>query len=242
MQTATQSFGTHAYTQSQGTSLFNNRRDTDAAPQQSSDPGTPSKHDDSVTLSATAMQLSQKDDKRTTPADQKGTDQKPLDQEELKTLTELQSRDVEVRAHEQAHLSAAGGYAAGGATFSYTTGPNGKRYVSAGKVPIDTSTEDTPEATIQKMRTIRRAALAPANPSSADRAIAAQTSSKEIQAMKEMQEMDTEMSAKLSEPSASTETPKGNKDITKTTSAPEVSGYARATMASAYQAMSALGT
>jgi hypothetical protein len=240
MQTATQSFATHAYTQIQGTSLFNNRRDKDVAAQQSSDPGTPAKHDDSVTLSATSMQLSQKDDKRTTPADQKGADQKPLSQEELKTLTELRSRDVEVRAHEQAHLSAAGGYATGGATFSYTTGPNGKRYASAGKVPIDTSTEDTPEATIQKMRTIRRAALAPANPSSADRAIAAQTSSKEIQAMKEMQEIDTEMSAKLSGPFASTETPGGSKNVNKPTSASEVSNYNRSAMASAYQAMATL--
>lgn len=239
MQTAAQSFGMHAYTQLQEASLFNNRRDTDATAQQSSESGLPAAPDDSVTLSATGIKLSQKSAKPITPADQKGTDQKPLSQEELMRLAELKTRDDEVRAHEQAHLSAAGEYATGGATFSYTTGPNGKRYASAGKVPIDTSPEDTPEATIQKMRTIRRAALAPANPSAADRAIAAQTSSKEMQAMREMQEMDTKMSTKLSGSVINTETPEG-KNVDKSASAPKVSGYSRATMASAYQAMAAL--
>ena len=241
MQTAPQSYGTHAYTQIQGASSFSHSRDAESLLRRSADSNTPSKHDDSVNLSTTGIQLSQKRDKSFTPADQKGTDQKPLSQEELKTVTELKSRDAEVRAHEQAHLSAAGGHAIGGATFSYTTGPNGKQYASAGKVPIDTSTEDTPETTILKMRTIRRAALAPASPSSADRAIAAQASAKETQAMKEMQQLDTDMATKPSGFSASTETPEDGKNVNQPTSGPEISDYSRAIMASTYQTMAALG-
>ena len=242
MQTATQSYGTLAYTKIQGTPSFGHSRDAEYSLQQSADSNNSSKYDDSVNLSTTGIQLSKNDDKDSTPADQKGTDHKSLSQDELKAVTELKSRDAEVRAHEQAHLSAAGGHASGGATFSYTTGPNGKQYASAGKVPIDTSTEDTPEATILKMRTIRRAALAPASPSSADRAIAAQATAKETQAMKEMQELDTEMVIKPSGTSAGTETPEeASENVNRPTSGPEISDYSRAIMASAYQTMAASG-
>ena len=241
MQTATQSYGTLAYMQIQGTSSFSRNRDAKSSLQQSAGSNNSSRHDDSVNLSTAGIQLSRKDEKSFIPADQKGTDQKTLSQEELKTVTELKSRDAEVRAHEQAHLSAAGGHATGGATFSYTTGPNGKQYASAGKVPIDTSTEDTPEATILKMRTIRRAALAPASPSSADRAIAAQASAKETQAMKKMLELDTVMATKPSGFSASTEISEDSKNVNQPTSGPEISDYSHAIMASAYQTIAALG-
>jgi hypothetical protein len=102
-------------------------------------------------------------------------------------IQELKKRDAEVKAHEQAHLSVAGRYAAGSASFTYQTGPDGTQYAIGGEVPIDVSDEDTPEATIQKMETIKRAALAPADPSPADRQIAAEASAKEIQAMQELQ-------------------------------------------------------
>ncbi len=46
----------------------------------------------------------------------------------------LKSRDQEVKAHEQAHLSAAGTIAVSGARFTYTTGPNGLRYAVGGEV------------------------------------------------------------------------------------------------------------
>lgn len=94
--------------------------------------------------------------------------------EEMKTdleVSRLQARDKEVRAHEMAHKAVGGGHA-GSISYTYTTGPDGKKYASGGEVPIDTSKENTPDATIQKMTQIKRAALAPANPSGADRAIA----------------------------------------------------------------------
>lgn len=96
-----------------------------------------------------------------------------LSKEEQQQVDELKSRDREVRQHEQAHKAAAGRYG-GAISYSYTTGPDGKRYASGGSVPIDTSpVAGDPEATIQKMRQVQAAANAPAQPSSADRNVAA---------------------------------------------------------------------
>ncbi len=100
--------------------------------------------------------------------------------------TEIQSlkrRDREVRAHEAAHVAAGGGYIRGGTSFSYQTGPDGKRYAVGGEVGIDTSAvPDNPQATIAKMQQVRAAALAPASPSGQDRAVAAQAARAESQA------------------------------------------------------------
>lgn len=96
-----------------------------------------------------------------------------LTEEERQVVSELKQRDAEVRAHEAAH-KAAGGAHAGGISFSYQQGPDGRRYAIGGEVPIDISTvSGDPRATVQKMQQIRRAALAPADPSGPDRAIAA---------------------------------------------------------------------
>lgn len=96
-----------------------------------------------------------------------------LSNEELKQLEQLKARDREVKAHEQAHLSAAGGIATGGANFTFATGPDGVRYAIGGEVNIDTSAvPGDPEATLRKAEMIRRAALAPAEPSSQDQKVA----------------------------------------------------------------------
>ena len=111
-----------------------------------------------------------------------------LSDEEKRQVAELSRRDREVRAHEAAHMAAGGGHVRGGAQFSYQTGPDGKRYAVGGEVSIDTSTvRDNPEATIRKMQTVRKAALAPANPSGQDRSVAAAASAKEAQARQELQ-------------------------------------------------------
>jgi len=111
---------------------------------------------------------------------------KNLDQLELKELQQLKRRDKEVRSHEQAHLSAAGRYAKGGASFTYQKGPDGGSYAIGGEVGIDVAKESSPEATITKMQAIKRAALAPATPSGADKRIAAQANTKESQARQEL--------------------------------------------------------
>jgi hypothetical protein len=110
-----------------------------------------------------------------------------LTEEEKQEVTELQKRDREVRAHEQAHIAAGGQYITGGASFEYETGPNGRRYAVGGEVSIDTSeVKGDPEATIQKMRVVRKAALAPAKPSAKDRSVAATASQKEAEARQEL--------------------------------------------------------
>lgn len=112
--------------------------------------------------------------------------QKEVTQEEQREIQKLQRRDAEVRAHEQAHLAAAGQHAAGGASYTYETGPDGKRYATGGEVPIDVSKEKTPGETLAKMIQVRKAALAPANPSGADRQIAAKASMLAAEARKEI--------------------------------------------------------
>lgn len=97
-----------------------------------------------------------------------------LSEEEIKQVQALKQRDIEVRAHEAAHLAAAGQHAQGGAKFTLKKGPDGRSYAVGGSVSIDTSPEATPEATIRKADQIKRAALAPAEPSGQDRSVAAQ--------------------------------------------------------------------
>jgi len=97
-----------------------------------------------------------------------------LTSEEQKQVAELKAQDTNVRAHEAAHLAAAGPYATSGASFTYETGPDGKKYAVGGEVSISTSpVKGNPQATLEKAQTIQRAALAPAQPSSQDYKVAA---------------------------------------------------------------------
>jgi hypothetical protein len=118
--------------------------------------------------------------------EEKSEEKEELSEEEKKEVEELKKVDKNVHIHEQAHLSAAGGYARGGANYEYTTGPDGKRYAVGGHVNLDTGPERTPEATIRKAEVIRRAALAPADPSSADRQIAADAAKMAQEAQREI--------------------------------------------------------
>ena len=108
--------------------------------------------------------------------------QEQLIQNEIKSLA---ARDREVRAHEQAHVAAGGQYA-GAASYQYERGPNGINYAVAGEVQISTSEEPTPEATLRKAQIIRRAALAPAEPSPQDRRVAAMAAQMEAAARAEI--------------------------------------------------------
>ena len=98
-------------------------------------------------------------------------------------IQHLKLRDQEVRAHEQAHASVGGQYA-GSASFSYIRGPNGSLYATGGEVGIDTSPiAGDPQATLQKARQVQAAALAPLNPSTQDRAVAARAGQMAVNAM-----------------------------------------------------------
>lgn len=94
--------------------------------------------------------------------------------QEQQVIDALQSRNTEVVVHERAHASV-GGQHAGQPNYGYEQGPDGKRYAVSGEVPINVSPiAGDAQATIQKMRQVRAAALAPQNPSVADRRIAAE--------------------------------------------------------------------
>jgi hypothetical protein len=115
-----------------------------------------------------------------------------LTPEALALIDQLKARDTEVRQHEQAHLATAGGLAVSGASYTYQRGPNGVSYAIGGEVNIDTSPGATPEETIQRARTIQAAALAPAEPSGADRSVAAQAQQMEAQARAELAQQQTQ--------------------------------------------------
>jgi hypothetical protein len=121
-----------------------------------------------------------------------------LDQNEKSQLAKLEQRDTEVRAHEAAHIAAGGGVVKGGASFTYQKGPDNRLYAIGGEVPIDISEGKTPQETIQKMRIVKAAALAPANPSPQDYSVASTASSLEAKAVSQLnKEMFQEMSAKV---------------------------------------------
>jgi hypothetical protein len=119
-------------------------------------------------------------------AGEAGGNDPEVSKEETEEVRELEKRDREVRTHEQAHKSAGGSYA-GSIHLDYATGPNGKRYASSGSVSIDVSpVKGDPEATLRKMQIVQRAATAPADPSGADRQVAARAASTASQARAEL--------------------------------------------------------
>lgn len=138
---------------------------------------------DSVSITTGKEVKSSKTDKSAGPK----RELSELSPEDMQRISELQGRDREVRAHEAAHVAAGGQYVTGGPSFEYQTGPDGKRYAVGGEVGIDTSpVKGDPQATISKMEVVKRAALAPGDPSAQDRAVAASAAQKEMTARAEL--------------------------------------------------------
>jgi hypothetical protein len=136
-----------------------------------------------------------------------------LSEEQQREVDKLKARDQEVKAHEMAHMAAGGQYA-GSATYSYQTGPDGKRYAIGGEVSIDTSPiKDDPSATVRKMEVVQRAALAPAEPSGQDLAVAAAAAQEQAKASAEARQSssgatgDSGGSSQQTDKSQKTDTP-----------------------------------
>jgi len=105
---------------------------------------------------------------------------------DLAQIRQLKARDAEVKAHEAAH-AAVGGQLAGSPSYSYQRGPDGVRYAVGGEVPIDVSkVAGDPQATLEKMQRVQRAALAPAEPSVQDRRVAALAAQQAVEARAEI--------------------------------------------------------
>jgi hypothetical protein len=135
---------------------------------------------DTAQFSPEALRLAgSKDDKRDAVSG--------LSAEQQTDIEKLKLRDQEVRTHEQAHIMAGGNLVRGGASYSYRTGPDGKRYATDGEVNIDASpVKGDPRATMRKAQQVRKAALAPAQPSGQDLAVAASASTMEMNAASEL--------------------------------------------------------
>jgi hypothetical protein len=152
-----------------------------------------------------------------TPPAPKKKEKIGLSDEDQKKVKELEKRDQTVRTHESAHIAAGGQYVKGGATYQYQKGPDGKMYAVGGEVSIDTTpVKGDPQATVAKMETIKAAALAPADPSGQDRAVAAEASQEEAQARQEEAQQSTSagkdtkgVSGKVESPKTSTYNNKG---------------------------------
>ena len=115
----------------------------------------------------------------------KKENQQKLSSGEKQLVAKLQARDSEVRAHEAAHQTA-GGELAGGASFKYQRGPDGKMYAVEGEVPIAFKEGSTPQETLANAKQIKAAAMAPANPSSQDYAVAGSATMMELKAQQEL--------------------------------------------------------
>jgi len=113
---------------------------------------------------------------------------KELSDDEIEEIEELEKRDREVRAHEQAHVAAG----ARNATYEYETGPDGMRYATGGHADINTSKTGDPEKDIDKAQKVKRAALAPKDPSPKDRQVAREAELMEAEARRELTEQKSE--------------------------------------------------
>lgn len=154
---------------------------------------------------ANAENNTQNDDKN---AGQKNIGE--LSMEEQRIVTELQAADTNVRAHEAAHMAAGGGLTSP-ASYTYERGPDNKMYAVAGEVGISTGEGNTPQESLNKAQTIRRAALAPADPSPQDLKVAAQAASMEMSARAQI--MQEKMAQNSKNTNNSNETSAGNSNV-----------------------------
>ncbi|MCU1717769.1 putative metalloprotease CJM1_0395 family protein [Pseudomonas sp. 5P_3.1_Bac2] len=194
----------------------NGQRAARAGEQSSASPSTASNSVDDSSASAAKY-----DQRRLSASDA----EQRIVQAEQEEIRHLSRRDQEVRAHEQAH-AAVGANHAGAPSYSYTYGPDGKRYATEGEVSISTAkVAGDPAATLRKMAKVLAAALAPAEPSAQDRQVAAQAQLLMSQAQLEVLQLQREQ--------------RPNGAAEQTAKAPE-RGAARAAPLETYQSLSRL--
>jgi len=151
----------------------------------------PTKKDNTID---TTLDKTTKEKENSNPKDStKQQNPNELSNDAKQAVTELQARDTEVRAHEAAHQAAGGGMT-GGASYTYQKGPDGRMYAIGGEVSISIKGGSTPQEAIANARQVQAAAMAPANPSGQDYAVA--TSAK-VMEMKAQQELTKEQQAKM---------------------------------------------
>ena len=118
---------------------------------------------------------------------------KELTRTEQNEVEKLKKRDQEVRTHENSHVVAGGQYIRGAVHFDFERGPDGKSYAVGGHVNIDVApVPNNPEATLKKMQVVKRAAMAPADPSGADHSVARKASMQEQKVRQKLMKEDME--------------------------------------------------
>lgn len=116
------------------------------------------------------------------------TGMKDLDEVDQHVVRRMQQRDAEVRQHEQAHVSASGRLSISGPIYQMEQGPDGRMYVTGGKVNFRMPPTQNPREKLELAEQLRRMALAPASPSAKDRSVAAQAALKMSEARMELAE------------------------------------------------------
>lgn len=208
-----------------GQSKGNLNQEALAAISISSLPGQPSSQTTSQTNSPTDPDL-QGTENSNPQAEQQPLEKKVSDnsltQAELQLIMELGQRDTEVRSHEMAHIAAGGSLITSGASFTYQRGPDGNNYAVGGEVSIDTSeVPGDPKATAQKMRQVKSAALAPANPSSQDLKVASKAASLAAKASSELTMLQAKQQAQTNEAKAFGNMKQASDSYTKVNNLPE---------------------
>lgn len=105
------------------------------------------------------------------------------DSDKQRVIEDLKKRDRDVREHESAHASDPRLVKIGSAQYDYTIGPDGKAYATGGRVTLSTGTSRTPEEAIDKAEALKRASMAPGEPSSKDFQAMNAASAMEFEAM-----------------------------------------------------------
>lgn len=132
------------------------------------------------------------EEKKTQDQQTQNVQQEKLSPSEKQLVSELQTRDAQVRQHEAAHKSA--GAPTGAASYTYQKGPDGKMYAIGGEVDVAMKSGATPEETIQNAQAVIAAAMAPSDPSPQDHAVA---SSARMMMLKAQQEKNKEMQEEI---------------------------------------------
>ncbi len=214
-----------------------------------------------VSLSAAALASAETQghqrDNDVTPSDgDDAPESEPIDSEHVETtssdteltpaekeeVAELKARDAEVRRHEQAHATTGGSYA-GSPSYEFQRGPDGRNYAVGGEVQIDVSAvPGDPQATIEKMQVVIAAALAPAEPSGADRSVAREAQQTMAEARAEALEADEAGDpAAVSASESATETSTSESEAAPSSAAPTASLAAYLQAAGAQGASAAVG-
>lgn len=120
-----------------------------------------------------------------------------LTPEQQQEVEKLKQRDAEVRAHEQAHIAAAAGLSTSAPTYTYQTGPDGKKYAVGGEVNVSFTESGNPETDLQNAEAMKNSALAPADPSSQDKSVAGEAEKLIQKAQQEISQQQEQQKAEV---------------------------------------------